>query len=207
VATDGESYGHHHKYGEMALAYALRLLEQDKTVKLTNYGSFPRAVSARVRVPRSSTTPRGAACTAWSAGAPTAAATAASPAGTRRGARRCARPSTSCATRSIPLTEQEGASSSTMCGPRATPTSRWCSTAAPSPSTASSPRTPDAPLTDAERVRALELMEMQRHAQLMYTSCGWFFDDISGIETVQVIAYAARVLQLAQQLFGEQAAR
>ena len=40
VATDGESYGHHHKHGEMALAYALRLLEQDKTVKLTNYGSF-----------------------------------------------------------------------------------------------------------------------------------------------------------------------
>ena len=40
-------------------------------------------------------------------------------------------------------------------------------------------------------------MEMQRHAQLMYTSCGWFFDDIAGIETVQVIAYAARVLQLA----------
>ena len=54
-------------------------------------------------------------------------------------------------------------------------------------------------LTEAERVRALELMEMQRHAQLMYTSCGWFFDDISGIETVQVIAYAARVLQLAQR--------
>jgi hypothetical protein len=46
---------------------------------------------------------------------------------------------------------------------------------------------------------------MQRHAQLMYTSCGWFFDDISGIETVQIIAYAARVLQLAKELFGEQA--
>jgi Domain of unknown function (DUF3536) len=40
----------------------------------------------------------------------------------------------------------------------------------------------------------------------MYTSCGWFFDDISGIETVQVIAYAARALQLAQELFGERAA-
>src|SRR5208282_1997504 len=61
-------------------------------------------------------------------------------------------------------------------------------------------------LTETERVRALELMEMQRHAQLMYTSCGWFFDDIAGIETVQIIAYAARVLQLAQQLFGQQAA-
>jgi hypothetical protein len=52
-------------------------------------------------------------------------------------------------------------------------------------------------------VRALELMEMQRHTQLMYTSCGWFFDDISGIETVQVIAYAARVLQLAKEIFGK----
>ena len=40
VATDGESYGHHHKHGEMALAYALRLLERDRNVKLTNYGSF-----------------------------------------------------------------------------------------------------------------------------------------------------------------------
>jgi len=40
VATDGESYGHHHKYGEMALAYALLLLEKDRTVKLTNYGRF-----------------------------------------------------------------------------------------------------------------------------------------------------------------------
>ena len=40
VATDGESYGHHHKHGEMALAYALRLLEQDKSVRLANYGSF-----------------------------------------------------------------------------------------------------------------------------------------------------------------------
>ena len=39
---------------------------------------------------------------------------------------------------------------------------------------------------------------MQRHAMLMYTSCGWFFDEISGIETVQVIQYAGRVVQLAQ---------
>jgi len=48
-------------------------------------------------------------------------------------------------------------------------------------------------------------MEMQRHAQLMYTAAV-FFDDISGIETVQIIAYAARVLQLAQRLFASKAA-
>ena len=46
-------------------------------------------------------------------------------------------------------------------------------------------------------------MELERHTQLMYTSCGWFFDEVSGIETVQIIAYAGRVLQLAAKLFGE----
>ena len=58
-------------------------------------------------------------------------------------------------------------------------------------------------LSPEERTTVLELMELERHAQLMYTSCGWFFDEISGIETVQIIAYAGRVLQLAAKLFGE----
>jgi hypothetical protein len=58
------------------------------------------------------------------------------------------------------------------------------------------------PLSPTERIVALKLMEMQRHAMLMYTSCGWFFDDISGIETVQIIAYSGRVLQLAGEVFG-----
>src|SRR5947209_10397655 len=53
-----------------------------------------------------------------------------------------------------------------------------------------------------EQVRTWKLMELQRTAMLMYTSCGWFFDDLSGIETVQVIQYAGRVVQLAEQLFG-----
>ena len=39
---------------------------------------------------------------------------------------------------------------------------------------------------------------------LMYTSCGWFFDELSGIETVQVIQYAGRAAQLAEELFGNQ---
>src|SRR5207302_3063224 len=49
-----------------------------------------------------------------------------------------------------------------------------------------------------DRPRALRLLEMQRHALLMYTSCGWFFDELSGIEAVQVIRYAARAIQLAE---------
>ena len=58
-------------------------------------------------------------------------------------------------------------------------------------------------LSASERVAVLELLELERHTQLMYTSCGWFFDEVSGIETVQIIAYAGRVLQLAAKLFGE----
>jgi hypothetical protein len=53
-------------------------------------------------------------------------------------------------------------------------------------------------LSKPEASAALKLLELQRHAMLMYTSCGWFFDDISGIETVQVIQYAGRAIQLAK---------
>ncbi len=61
-------------------------------------------------------------------------------------------------------------------------------------------------LSDSEIVHGLKLLELQRYLMLMYTSCGWFFDDLSGIETVQVIQYAGRALQLAGQLFPEDVA-
>ena len=55
---------------------------------------------------------------------------------------------------------------------------------------------------NGNRTTALELLEMQRNAMLMYTSCGWFFNDVSGIETVQVLQYAGRVIQLAEKISG-----
>jgi alpha-amylase/alpha-mannosidase (GH57 family) len=54
----------------------------------------------------------------------------------------------------------------------------------------------------AERVKMLQLLEMQRQAMLMYTSCGWFFAEVSGLETVQILKYAARALQLAREACG-----
>ncbi|MFH1778156.1 MAG: DUF3536 domain-containing protein [Candidatus Omnitrophota bacterium] len=57
-------------------------------------------------------------------------------------------------------------------------------------------------LSAEEKIKALKLLEMQRHAMLMYTSCGWFFDEVSGIETVQIIQYAARAIQLAEDTSG-----
>jgi alpha-amylase/alpha-mannosidase (GH57 family) len=205
VATDGESYGHHHRHGEMALAYALRLLEADKTVKLTNYASFLSQFSPENECEIVDNT-------SWSCGH-----------GVERWRSNCGcnggKPGFNQEWRAplrqaldelrdalAPLTEQEGGKLFTDVWAARDEYIRVVLDRGEE-SIASFFRTQsNHTLSDEEQVRALELMEMQRHAQLMYTSCGWFFDDISGIETVQIIAYAARVLQLAQQLFGQQAA-
>src|ERR1041385_5448809 len=61
----------------------------------------------------------------------------------------------------------------------------------------------ETPLSKEDEITIFKLLEMQRHLMLMYTSCGWFFDELSGIETAQVIHYAGRAVQLAQELFGD----
>ena len=57
-------------------------------------------------------------------------------------------------------------------------------------------------LVKDEKIKVLKLLEMQRNAMLMYTSCGWFFDDISGIETTQVLQYATQAMQFVEELTG-----
>ncbi|MGA3008819.1 MAG: DUF3536 domain-containing protein [Terracidiphilus sp.] len=204
VATDGESYGHHHRYGEMALSYALRLLEGDRSVKLSNYGSFlaqfPPEWEAEI-----------VDNTSWSCehGVERWRSNCGCNGGKQgwnqewRGPLRHALDEVRDAM--IPLTEQEGGKLfrdvwaardnyiQVVLDRGAETLDRFFA------------ENQSHTLNEEERVRARELMELQRNAQLMYTSCGWFFDDISGIETVQIIAYAARVLQLAQELFGEPA--
>jgi alpha-amylase/alpha-mannosidase (GH57 family) len=205
VATDGESYGHHHKYGEMALAYALRLLEQDKSVKLTNYGSFLEQFPPEYECEIVDNT-------SWSCSH-----------GVERWRSNCGcnggHPGWNQAWRTplrqaldelrdalVLFTEQEnGRLFENVWAARDAYIQVILDRSDESVGRFLEAHQAHA-LNEGERMRALELMEMQRHAQLMYTSCGWFFDDISGIETVQVIAYAARVLQLAGQVFGEQAA-
>ena len=59
-----------------------------------------------------------------------------------------------------------------------------------------------AEVNNETRTRAIQLLEMQRHAMLMFTSCGWFFDELSRIETRQCMLYAARAAQLCKQLTG-----
>ena len=204
VATDGESYGHHHRHGEMALAWAVRLLEQDKTVKLTNYASFleqfPPEWECEIVDDSSWSCVHGVERWRSNCGC-----------NTRSGWSQEWRTPLRKALDSLrdaiaPLTEREGAKLfndvweardgyiDVILSRNSDGQERFFEEHA------------RGLLSGAERVRALQMMEMQLHAQLMYTSCGWFFDDISGIETVQVIAYAARMLQLAREIFGEEAA-
>jgi alpha-amylase/alpha-mannosidase (GH57 family) len=204
IATDGESYGHHHRHGEMALAHALRILEQDKNTRLGNYGSFlaqfPPQWEAEIYDNSSWSCDHGV--ERWrsdcgcNGGKP----------GWNQLWRAPLRDALDVLRDSVaPLTEKVGA-----CLFKDV----WV--ARDSYINVILDRTNESvdnffsthqhhPLSEEERIKAISLMEMQRHTQLMYTSCGWFFDDISGIETVQIIAYAARVIQLSQELFLEDA--
>jgi alpha-amylase/alpha-mannosidase (GH57 family) len=60
------------------------------------------------------------------------------------------------------------------------------------------------PLSQIERLDALRLLEMQRHSLLMFTSCGWFFEEISRPEGTQILRYAARAIELAGEVAGVQ---
>ena len=205
VATDGESYGHHHKYGEMALAYALRMLEADPTVDLTNYGcfleQFPPEYEAEIVENTSWSCVHGIERWRSDCGCNT---------GKQGWNQRWRAPLRKALDELrdalVPLTEEEGGKLFKDV---------WAARDGYIDALLDhSPQSVEQflrkhqlrALTVLERVRALELMEMQRHAQLMYTSCGWFFDDISGIEATQVIAYAARALQLAREVSPELAA-
>ena len=205
VATDGESYGHHHRHGEMALAYAVKLLEQDKSVRLTNYANFleqfPPEWECEIVENTSWSCAHGV--ERWRADC---GCNGGKPGFNQKWRAPLRQALDELRDAITPLTEEEGSKLFTDV---------WA--ARDAYITVILDRNEHQadrfllehqqhPLSSTERVRAMQLMEMQRHAQLMYTSCGWFFDDISGIETVQVIAYAARALQLARELFGERAA-
>jgi alpha-amylase/alpha-mannosidase (GH57 family) len=202
IATDGESYGHHHRHGEMALAYALQYIEANHLARLTNYGEYlqQHPPTHEVQIHEGS---------AWSC------------------AHGVGRWMTDCGCNSgghggwnqrwrTPLRE----SLDWLRDQMAEPFEAKCRELVKDPWAARNEyisvvldRAPGSlqryfegqaarELNPEEKIAVLKLMELQRHAMLMYTSCGWFFDEISGLESVQVVQYAARAIQLARELFG-----
>jgi alpha-amylase/alpha-mannosidase (GH57 family) len=207
VATDGESYGHHHRHGEMALSYAIHWLEdEDKpepTVAIINYAAFlakyPPRWQAEINDDTSWSCAHGierwrSNCGCNSGGRPNWTQQWRAP---LRQALDQLRDAT------CPLAEKVSSTLLKDLWAARDAYIRIILDRSRSNIDAFFSEFATHELTQEERTRALELLELERHVQLMYTSCGWFFDEVSGIETVQVIAYAARVLQLAARLFGE----
>jgi alpha-amylase/alpha-mannosidase (GH57 family) len=201
IATDGETYGHHHKHGDMALAYALDRIDSGDQIHLTNYGEFlqkfPPTHEVQIIEGSSWSCAHGVerwrsdcGCSSGRAGWNQA----------WRGPLRAA----------LDYLRDAGSELFEKQAPQLL-NDPWA--ARDDYIDVILNRTAETlwlffekhsrrQLHLEETVLALKLLEMQRHAMLMYTSCGWFFDELSGIETVQVMQYAARVVQLAKETAG-----
>ena len=206
VATDGESYGHHHKHGEMALSFAMHTIEEQGLATLTNYGEFlerfPPTWEAEVAEDTSWSCAHGVERWRSDCGC-----NGGKPGWNQRWSTPLRAALDYLRDATAPLAEKlaEGLVKDFWAA-RDAYIHVILSRENPAKSAGAIRRFlhhhAARSLTPAERTTVLELMELERHTQLMYTSCGWFFDEISGIETVQIIAYAGRVLQLACELFG-----
>ncbi len=200
IATDGESYGHHHPHGDMALAYVLDRLSDDPDVRLTNYGEFLELHPPEweVEIHENSS---------WSCAH-----------GVERWRADCG-----CKTRGDwhqrwrePLRKAlDGlkepldhlfATRGRVCFP-----DPWAARDAyirvildrydSETTRAFLDEFAHPDLDPHQTTDALRLLELQLDSMLMYTSCGWFFDEISGLETTQCLQYAARAISVARN-FG-----
>ena len=199
IATDGESYGHHHRFGDMALAAAIEAIDGDGTVQLTNYAAYLDKVRVCDEVEIRENT-------SWSCAH-----------GVERWRADCGCNSGGHAgwqqTWRAPLRESldwlkvqldeifERVAAKVLHDP-------WAARDGYAPVVLRRDAERRAAFLERyaigrahsrERSRIWKLLEMQRYGLLSFTSCGWFFDECSGIETVQVLTYAARALQLAAE--------
>jgi alpha-amylase/alpha-mannosidase (GH57 family) len=199
IATDGETYGHHHSFGDMALAYALRAVEKHSGVRLTNYSEFLHlhAPQHEARILEN---------TSWSCAH-----------GVERWRSDCG-----CRMNTFADWNQEWRAplrgSLDWLRDQINPHfERACSKHFTDPWSArndfidlylsSDPviekefiaRHQSKRLTSASRLHALGLLRMQRHMMLMYSSCGWFFDDISGVEATIILRQAGWVIRMARE--------
>ena len=191
LATDGESYGHHHRYGEMALAYAFKTLEEIPGAEVTNYAAWladhPPEMEASLVSP-----------SAWSCAH-----------GVGRWSRNCG-----CAIDQSRSGEHQwrqtlrGALNrlrdrldevydAEMRGHGEAPWEArdlWVERLLDDEAAGRPAPIPETPVDT--------LLELARHRLMMFTSCGWFFDDPAGLEPVQLLRYAARAMALSTEVGG-----
>ena len=201
IATDGESYGHHHAHGDMALAYALSYIEDKGIARLTNYGEYLEKYPPQheVQIAENSSWSCSHGVGRWREDCGCNSGRA----GWNQSWRAPLRQALDwLRDTAMPLYEQRARAFFTNVWKARNEYIALILDRSEDKVARFFAENASRELSREERVSALELLEMQRHAMLMYTSCGWFFDEISGIETVQVIQYAGRVIQLAQKLLS-----
>ncbi|TVM00088.1 MAG: glycoside hydrolase [Candidatus Brocadia sp. WS118] len=202
IATDGESYGHHHRFGDMSLAFALNDIESRGLARLTNYGEYLEKhppTHEVVLFPNSS----------WSCMH-----------GIERWKSNCG-----CNSGGHPEWNQEWRAPlrdafDWLRDQLIIKYEQKAKKYLKDPWQARDEyitlflnrsgehvnkffeRHVAKTLSAEEIIFILELLEIQRNTLLMYTSCGWFFDELSGIETIQIMQYAGRAIQLSEKVFG-----
>lgn len=201
VASDGELYGHHHPHGDMTLAYCIYHVISTETVKLTNYGEFLANFPPKFEVQIVENT-------SWSCihGVERWRSDCGDNMGKAGWHQKWRKPLREAMDwlRDQLLPYYENTAQTYLNDPWAARNDYVELLLDRSKENTESflSRHAKRPLEEAEKRQVIKLLEMQRHAMLMYTSCGWFFDEISGIETVQVMMYAARAMQIAHELFA-----
>jgi alpha-amylase/alpha-mannosidase (GH57 family) len=205
IATDGETFGHHKKFSERTLAYFIKYLAPQNNIKIVNYGEFLEQNPAKyeVKIKRGKNDEG----TSWSC-----------PHGVERWKDDCGCSSDSIfhqrwrkplrnaldwlRDKLIVLFENEGNKYlknvwrarndyiEILCDPSESSKVNFFSIHG------------EKLLNSAEQNYCLKLLEMQKYAMFMYTSCGWFFSEISGLESVKILEYAARAIELAEEVSG-----
>jgi alpha-amylase/alpha-mannosidase (GH57 family) len=203
IATDGESYGHHHRFGDMALAYALHHIESNNLARITNYGeyleNFPPSLEVEILENTSWSCAHGVERWKNDCGCSTGMHT-----GWSQAWRAPLREAMNWLGNALEdLYERETASSVQDPWQARDDYIEVILDRSDNVVDSFLSRHSIRELSPQDRVKLLKLLEMQRHGMLMFTSCAWFFDEISGIETVQVMQYASRAMQLANEVSGE----
>ena len=197
IATDGESYGHHTKFGDMALSYVLKIRAKDEGFKITNYAEYldKYRSNCEVDIKQASSWSCFHGVGRWKEDC--GCSTGGHPGWNQKWRKPLRDALDYLRDELIVVFENEGQKYfdnvwnvrnkyiNVILDRNEMNVKKF----------QQENFKPD--LTDDDKVRAMELLEIQRQAMLMYTSCGWFFSEISGIETVQIMKYAARAMQLA----------
>ena len=204
IATDGESYGHHTKFGDMALAYVLKIRAKDEGFTLTNYAEYldKYRSNCEVDIKQASSWSCFHGVGRWREDC--GCSTGGHPGWNQKWRKPLRNALDYLRDAIIPIYEKEGAKyyNKDVWEVRNRYIDVILDRSEPNVKKFQEDNFKKG-LSDEDRVKAMQLLEIQRQNLLMYTSCGWFFSEISGIETVQIMKYAARSMQLASKFTSE----